>query len=116
MKPAWSPDGTTIAFTRSSDGRYDVFAINADGTALRNLTNTPGLDAGSSWSPDGSKIAFDTNRAGILDIYVMNADGTDQRPIATARSAALTLPGLPTARRSPSRNGSGLRPTTTTSL
>jgi Tol biopolymer transport system component len=81
-EPSWSPDGTTIAFSRLSGGQIDVFAMNADGSSLRSLTNAPGRDSSPTWSPDGAKIAFVSNRGGILDIYVMNADGTDQRPIA----------------------------------
>ena len=37
-QPSWSPDGTRIAFTRSSARRADVFTMNADGTHVRKLT------------------------------------------------------------------------------
>jgi Tol biopolymer transport system component len=49
--------------------------MNADGTALANLTNNPAEDRDPVWSPDGSKLAFTTNRDGNNEIYVMNADG-----------------------------------------
>ncbi|MEX2157051.1 MAG: hypothetical protein WD773_09450 [Gemmatimonadales bacterium] len=50
--------------------------MNADGTALVNLTNHPAKDAFPAWSPNGSKIAFDSDRGGNFEVYVMNADGT----------------------------------------
>ncbi len=70
--PAWSPDGTKIAFTNSSQ----IYVMNADGSAVVRLTNTPAGDGAPAWSPDGTKIAFHSNRDGSPQIYVMNADGS----------------------------------------
>ena len=52
-QPAWSPDGTTIAFTRDySNPTSEILAMNADGSGLRNLTNDPGRDdTAPAWSP-----------------------------------------------------------------
>ena len=70
--PAWSPDGSKIAFTR--DG---IYVMNAtDGSGLVHLS-TSGNDGAPAWSPDGSKIAFSSTRDGNHEIYVMNAtDGS----------------------------------------
>lgn len=72
--PAWSPDGTKIAFTEDSE----IWAMNADGSGQVDLTNSPeSLDFDAAWSPDGTKIAFASCCLdGGLDIYVMNADGS----------------------------------------
>ena len=42
--PAWSPDGSRIAFTSTRNGRQEIYSINADGAGLTNLTNTAGRD------------------------------------------------------------------------
>lgn len=39
--PAWSPDGSRIAFTTNRDVNSEIYIMNADGTGLTNLTNTP---------------------------------------------------------------------------
>jgi hypothetical protein len=52
--PAWSPDGTKIAFMR--DG--DIWVMNADGSGLVQLTTDPVYEDDPAWSPDGTKIAF----------------------------------------------------------
>jgi len=54
---------------------YDIFSARADGSDLRQLTNTPGYDAEATISPDGKKIVFTSMRDGDPDIYVMDADG-----------------------------------------
>jgi Tol biopolymer transport system component len=81
--PAWSPDGTKLAFRSLIPGGptsdYSrIFIVNRDGTGLRQLTpdtTDPNLyvfDANPSWSPDGSRLIFTRN--GVL--HLINADGS----------------------------------------
>ena len=74
--PAWSPDGTKIAFTSLRDGNDEVYVMNADGSGQTNLTSNAAQDWLPGWSPDGTKITFASYRDGNYEIYVMNADGT----------------------------------------
>jgi len=78
--PAWSPDGSTIAFTRDlSDGEQEIFAVHAEGGEVAQLTDTDGSNLEPTWSPDGSRLAFTSTRDGNgnSEIYVMDADGSD---------------------------------------
>ena len=78
VEPAWSPDGTRIAFSSRSSGSFDIYVMNADGTGARALTSTKENDSHPTWSASGQSIAF----ARDGDIYVMNADGSDARRIS----------------------------------
>ena len=51
--PTWSPGGKRIAFVKKTpEGFYDILTINADGSDLRNLTQTPRVDEFfPAWSP-----------------------------------------------------------------
>jgi Tol biopolymer transport system component len=86
--PAWSPDGSRIAFVRGfSDEDAGIYVMGADGTGAQRLTDAGSLidasDDGPSWSPDGTRIAFaragreEGAQTGNADIYVVEADGTD---------------------------------------
>ena len=77
--PAWSPDGAQLAFTSNRDGQPELYAINADGSGLRRLTNHPGIDTSPTWSPQGHQLAFVSDRTGSPQLYVVGADGTGLR-------------------------------------
>ena len=56
--PAWSPDGSKIAFLRADGGPAQVWLLAADGGEPEQVTTLP-LGAGTPvWSPDGTQIAF----------------------------------------------------------
>jgi Tol biopolymer transport system component len=83
-QPAWSPDGTKIAF-RSFQTQLlgDIWVMNADGSNQVKLTPDP-LPATTdelqpSWSPDGTRIAYSSNAGGNVDLWTMRADGSDKR-------------------------------------
>lgn len=87
--PAWSPDGKTIAFSRTDrpggeEAETDIWLVNADGTGLRQVTRMPGEEYSPRFSPSGDKLAFTgwapSGSDVITSIYVLDlASGVVER-------------------------------------
>ena len=77
IAPAWSPDGSKIAFQTNRDGDRENYVMDADGAHPTDLTNRHATEEESAdWSTDGSKIVFSsTVPNGSPDVFVMNAAG-----------------------------------------
>ena len=105
MLPAWSPDGSTIAYARSPDasrGSYDLWLVNPDGTDNRSLTDDPTNELRPAWSPDGKRIALVANGAlSVIDAVSGRGPGC-----STMTRSTLIRRGRRTGRRSSSRERS----------
>jgi dipeptidyl aminopeptidase/acylaminoacyl peptidase len=80
--PAWSPDGSRLAFCTNGDpGAKDdrwtaqIAVIKADGSESKVLTTVPGGACFPDWSPDGQHIAFTGFGGKQPELYVMDSDG-----------------------------------------
>jgi TolB protein len=61
--PAWSPDGSQIAFAGNRNSAYQIFVMRADGSDVRLVANTEGRGTAPKWAPDGTKIYFTNCKA-----------------------------------------------------
>jgi hypothetical protein len=80
LEPAWSPDGSQIAFAGSpGHGPFGLWVMDADGSDPRRIAGSDDFDVLSpTWSPDGSRIAFvgfDDGAATLEDIFSVTLDG-----------------------------------------
>ena len=94
--PAWSSDGTKLAFISGTEGENKICIMNADGSDPTCLaeTNVEGLfisflldsqifsleydQLGVSWSPDGERLVYSSSRSGTSKIYLLATDGSSQ--------------------------------------
>jgi Tol biopolymer transport system component len=72
MNIAWSPDGSTIAFSGQQGGVSDLYLVDRAAGSVRQLTNDRYADIQPTWSPDGRSIAFSTDRGASTDFTTMS--------------------------------------------
>jgi tetratricopeptide (TPR) repeat protein len=83
-EPAWSPDGTQVAFASSRAGNWELYWIDIATGQERRLTNDAAVDVAPVWSPDGKQIAFLSNRERAWAVFVLELkSGWVQKVIAT---------------------------------
>jgi tricorn protease len=61
--PAFSPDGTLLAFTAQYEGNGDVYVVPVAGGVPTRLTYHPGRDVVQGFTPDGTAVVFTSPRA-----------------------------------------------------
>jgi Tol biopolymer transport system component len=90
LYPQWSPDGSRILFQSSRTGEIHLFSMNADGSDVRQLTDSSVWNFTAAWSPDGTQIAFASrvDTSSPSSIYVMNADGSGRRLLSDGVNVA----------------------------
>jgi len=92
LEPAYSPDGTRIAFTRYVDGEIirkgrsghsavRLCVMNADGTGVQVLTEEPAGYASPTWSPDGTWLVCSRSIFGPSHVFVLDAEGSNGHAI-----------------------------------
>ncbi len=95
--PAWSPDGTRLAFIRSPTrygdfewSRARIYTMSADGSGIIDVSGDVAASSQlvpPAWSPDGGRLAF-VAAGGLGSLYTVGSDGSDPRRIAWAATTA----------------------------
>jgi Tol biopolymer transport system component/imidazolonepropionase-like amidohydrolase len=90
--PAWSPDGSQLAYVSNRGGDYQVWALDLAGRARRQVTTTAGHATTPIWQPSGENIVFvQSSRPWAQPtLCVVPASGGDPRIIVPAGAAGMT--------------------------
>ena len=81
MSPAWSPDGSQLAYVSFETGHAVVYVQSLYSNQRRVLANFRGSNSAPAWSPDGKQMALVLTRDGSSQIYLVRPDGSDIRRI-----------------------------------
>ena len=81
LSPAWSPDGSQIAYVSFERGHASVFAQSLATRQRTLLADFPGSNSAPTWSPDGKQLAMVLTRDGNSQLYLVRNDGSDLRRI-----------------------------------
>ena len=78
-EPAWSPDGTSLVFTRSGNNAFgDLYVVPSAGGAGRELVTLPFAQLSPTWSPDGRLVAFASKHGdgSLYQVWTVSPEGT----------------------------------------
>ncbi len=72
LSPAWSPDGSRIAYVSFENRRSMIFVQQLRDGSREKLAEFSGINGAPAWAPDGRRLAFTTSRDGNPEIYLMD--------------------------------------------
>lgn len=83
--PAWSPDGTMIAFAGySSETRSDVYVYDRETDSTSVVVQTEASDYGPHWSPDGGRLVYVSNQTGKYRLHIVNLGSGARRQLTNS--------------------------------
>lgn len=84
ISPAWSPDGTKVAYVSFEHKKPVVYVQDLTSRQRTVIANYRGSNSAPSWSPDGRRLALALSRNGYTQVYIVNADGTNLRQLTNS--------------------------------
>ncbi len=105
-QPAWSPDGTKLAFVRSADGKPQIFIASMQGGEPVQLTHLKTGASNPVWSPDGNQMAFTSTQSLRSYINDSSHNPTGELPLYSFEKPGLTNDFMLNNQVKPNANGS----------
>lgn len=87
MSPAWSPDGSKLAYVSFEGRRPQIIVQDVYSGARRAVSAAPGINGAPSWSPDGQRLAFTLSKDGNPEIYALGLGS--QSPVRLTSNGAI---------------------------
>ena len=72
MSPAWSPDGSQLAYVSFEAGRSMIYVQDVVSGRRQVVAQFKGINGAPAWSPDGSRLAMSLSKEGNSEIFIMH--------------------------------------------
>lgn len=84
MSPAWSPDGSRIAYVSFEKRRPSIFVQTLQNGKREKLVSYPGINGAPAWSPDGGRLALTLSKDGNPDVYILDLISRSLQKLSTS--------------------------------
>ena len=98
ISPAWSPDGSRLAYVSFEGRKPSVYVQNVSSGQRTLLTRATGNQSAPAWSPSGDQIVFASSQAGGTQLFVAGADGSNSRRLTNSGAIDTTPNWAPDGR------------------
>ena len=71
MSPAWSPDGTRLAYVSFENKQSEIYIQHLADKQRERVSSQAGINGAPVWSPDGKKLALTLSKGSNTDIYIL---------------------------------------------
>ncbi len=87
IHPAWSPDGSKIAYASSEHGAYEIYVMDADGNNKLRITHNQHSDAYPRWAPDGRSLIYLSSRGETDELYRYHFESQQESLLLSAEGS-----------------------------
>ena len=77
--PAWSPNGSMIAYVSRFEGKFDLFVYKLGEGKAYQITTGVASSESPAWAPDERHLVFSSNRGGSMQIWITDLSGNSVR-------------------------------------
>ena len=84
INPAWTLDGSRLAYNVVTSAGFDIAVVAADGTEGRSVVAESASEERPRWSPDGRSLAYYSDAQGSWDVYVVDVETGSSRALTQA--------------------------------